>query len=700
MNTPFRELSEYVALPRVGALHAAPDGSRLVASVATLDAKRTGYTTSLWQVDPEGATPAFRLTRGARGEKMADFTPGGDLLFIAKRPSGEDDADTPASMWMLPASGGEPRVVATHPGGFTGVWVRGDAVVALAPTMPGSVTVSDDEKLRKVRKEQKVDAILHSSYPIRHWDADIGPDSPRLYAASLSELSVAEPGGEEPQLVWRDLTPDAAGALDRCELDVAPDGGFVVSTWRVVGARADQRTQLVRIDVATGERTVLADEPEVDFSVPVVSPDGSSVAFVRTPKSTAAEVTDSELWLMDSDGAGSRRIAESWDRWPHEIRWLPDSSGLVVSADEGGETPLFAVPLGGASPVRLTGEGAFTDLFVAPDGSRVFALRAAIAYPAEPVSVSLDGWADGRFAAGRAEVVALPAPGMRPKLPGRVENVSAVTPDGASVRGWLCLPAGASQENPAPLLLWVHGGPVMSWNAWSWRWNPWLMVERGYAVLLPDPALSTGYGRDFVQRGWGRWGAEPYTDLMAITDAVEGRPDIDETRTAAMGGSFGGYMANWIAGQTDRFRAIVTHASLWALEGFGRTTDHAYFWERELSPEFAEQFSPHRFVDRIVTPMLVIHGDRDYRVPIGEGLRLWFDLLNASGTPMDDDGETKHRFLYFPTENHWILTPQHAEVWYEVVLGFLAEHVLGQPSVRTPEALGLTRPAGDAVCSR
>ncbi len=238
-----------------------------------------------------------------------------------------------------------------------------------------------------------------------------------------------------------------------------------------------------------------------------------------------------------------------------------------------------------------------------------------------------------------------------------------------------------------PLLLWVHGGPLNSWNTWSWRWNPWLLVARGYAVLLPDPALSTGYGRDFVQRGWGRWGKEPFTDLMAITDAAETLPEIDAERTAVMGGSFGGYMANWIAGHTDRFRAIVTHASLWALDQFAPTTDAAWYWQREMTPEMAVENSPHLYVDSIVTPMLVIHGDKDYRVPIGEGLRLWYELLSESGLPADDDGTTVHRFLYFPSENHWVLSPQHTAIWYRTVEAFLSEHVLGRP-VDLPELLG------------
>ncbi|HSV37885.1 MAG TPA: alpha/beta fold hydrolase, partial [Nocardioidaceae bacterium] len=274
-------------------------------------------------------------------------------------------------------------------------------------------------------------------------------------------------------------------------------------------------------------------------------------------------------------------------------------------------------------------------------------------------------------------------PSPAPKLPGTLTEVESKGEDGSRIRAWLALPEGASAANPAPLLLWIHGGPLASWNAWSWRWNPWLAVAQGYAVLLPDPALSTGYGLDFIKRGWGAWGGAPYTDLLSITDAAETRDDIDQTRTAAMGGSFGGYMANWVAGHTDRFRCIVTHASLWALDQFGPTTDASWYWLREMTAEMAAANSPHLHVDSIRTPMLVIHGDKDYRVPIGEALRLWFELASRAE---HEDGELPHKFLYFPDENHWVLTPQHAKVWYQTVLAFLGHHVLGEEWA-TPELL-------------
>jgi dipeptidyl aminopeptidase/acylaminoacyl peptidase len=291
--------------------------------------------------------------------------------------------------------------------------------------------------------------------------------------------------------------------------------------------------------------------------------------------------------------------------------------------------------------------------------------------------VRLDARAPGQHPVG------LPGPAEPPALPGTLTEVTTTAADGTPLRAWLVLPDGAAPDAPAPLLLWIHGGPLNSWNSWQWRWNPWLMAAHGWAVLLPDPALSTGYGLEFVARGWGAWGAAPYTDLLAVTDAAVARPDVDAGRTAAMGGSFGGYMANWIAGHTDRFAAIITHASLWSLERFGPTTDSPWYWQREMTAEMTREHSPDRHAGAVRTPVLVIHGDRDHRVPIGEALALWWALVEGHD---GDPAELPHRFLYFPDENHWILAPGNAALWYATVRAFLDHHVLGRPW-ETPDLL-------------
>jgi dipeptidyl aminopeptidase/acylaminoacyl peptidase len=247
--------------------------------------------------------------------------------------------------------------------------------------------------------------------------------------------------------------------------------------------------------------------------------------------------------------------------------------------------------------------------------------------------------------------------------------------DGAEVRSWLVLPREASAAEPAPLLVWIHGGPFSSWYGWHWRWNPHLLTQRGYAVLLPDPRLSTGYGRAHAHAAWNDWATLPSADILAAADAAAARPDVDGTRSAAMGGSYGGYMSNWLAGHTDRFRAIVTHASLWSMDQMHGTTDYGPFMEREFGSPATEfetwmAQSPHRAAASIRTPVLAIHGERDRRVPPSEAIRLWTDLqLNG----------VESQLLLFPDENHWILKPQNVRLWYGTVFAFLDHHVLGRP---------------------
>lgn len=431
------------------------------------------------------------------------------------------------------------------------------------------------------------------------------------------------------------------------------------------------RLALVRIDRAGGERTTLVEEPGVDLDHPVIAPDCTAVAFTRETHSTPTSAPRITLCCMRF-GQDAVELAGEWDRWPSSVAWSADSSTLIVTADDGGRGPIFCVDPRSGAVARITDDDfTYTDVRPAPGGV-IYALRSSYAVPPHPVRIDPDG-----------TVTELPCFDA-PELPGTLTEVTATAADGTPIRSWLTLPEG---DEPAPLVLWIHGGPLGSWNSWHWRWNPWLLTAQGYAVLMPDPGLSTGYGQDFIARGWGAWGAEPYTDLMAATDAACAHPRIDASRTAAMGGSFGGYMANWIAGHTERFKAIVTHASLWALDQFGPTTDGAYWWAREMTPEMAQHNSPHRFVGDIATPMLVIHGDKDYRVPIGEALRLWYELLTHSRLPADENGDSPHRFLYYPTENHWVLSPQHAKIWYQVVVAFLAEHLRDEP-VQLPELLG------------
>ena len=660
------DFDAYLRLPRLSGLKVSPDGSRLVVTVGRPSPDGTKMHSSLWELDPAGDRRPRRLTRSAPGESSAAFARDGSILFTSSRPDPDrkpdDDEEDISGLWLLPPDGGEARLIVRPSGGVDAVVAAraADVVVYAASVFPGADAAGDRER-HAARKKAKVEALLFEGFPIRHWDSYHGPRERHLFAAPI-------PPDEDRITDPVDLTPDVGHGLIEQTFDVSPDGATVVAAAMRPDPVGRTDVGLVAIDRATGARRDLTPD-DAWYADPAISPDGRWVACARSEKDVTERVGDVTLWLVDLETGDGRDLTPDLDLWPQHPAWAPDGSAIYFTTDRRGAGAVHRFDLGSSETTLLADDGTFSDLAAAPDG-RVFALRSSYAEPPHPVALPA-----GRAGASRRirSFAELDADSLA-ELPGRVERMGATAGDGAEIGSWLVLPREAAADTPVPLVVFVHGGPVGSWNAWSWRWNPQLLAAKGFAVLLPDPAISTGYGHAFIQRGWGRWGAEPFTDVMAAVDAAIERPEIDAERTALMGGSFGGYMANWVAGSTDRFRAIVTHASLWDLRGFHGTTDYGPDWEREfgdpyVDPSRYEEWSPSRLLGNIRTPMLVIHGEQDLRVPISEALRLWTDLRRH---------QVPARFLYFPDEHHWVLKPQNARLWYETVWAFLAEHLRGE----------------------
>jgi dipeptidyl aminopeptidase/acylaminoacyl peptidase len=261
----------------------------------------------------------------------------------------------------------------------------------------------------------------------------------------------------------------------------------------------------------------------------------------------------------------------------------------------------------------------------------------------------------------------------------RMPSVESVTYPGAGgtpVQAWLIKPPGFDPGKKHPFLLAIHGGPQSAWkDAFSYRWNGALLAAQGYVVLMPNPRGSTGFGQKFTEEISRDWPGKCYEDLMLGVDWTISQGSIDTNRMAALGGSFGGYMVNWILGHTGRFKALVSHAGVYNLESMYGTTEELWFPEWDLGGTpwrnggDYEKFSPHRFAASFQTPTLVIHGELDFRVPVSEGMQL-FTALKRQGI--------KSRFLYFPDEGHWVLKPKNSRLWYDTVFTWLAEN-LGAP---------------------
>lgn len=654
------DLDSFLALPRLSRLLATPDG-RLVAHRALPDAEGTKFATTVVEVTDGGTRP---LAGPRPGLGVAAVTPAGDLLLTDRRPDPAakppKEGDEVAALWELPAAGGEPRYLAGTPAGIGTVRVARDAgtVVVTSAVYRSAESLDADREHAEARREAGATALWFDGYPVRHWDAHLAQRAPRLLALDRDSGTL------------RDLTGDVDWALREASLDITPDGTTVVSSWETPAGGGARHRDLVAIDVASGQRRTLVHDPDAEHGEVAVSPDGRYAAVCRYPLIDPSTPQTVELWLVPLDGGARRRLAPDFEHWPGGLTWAPDGTSLLFVADEAGRAPLWRLDVDDprAHPVRLSADGAFSDIAVTDDG--VYALRSRIGTPPEIVAVHED-------------VRVLHGVEPEQSWPGRVEEVTATAEDGTPLRAALVLPTAAgSGRQGRPLVVAVHGGPLGSWNGWHWRWQPQLFAARGYAVLLPDPALSTGYGPTMIKRGWDQWGGTPFTDVMSLTDAAVARDDVDAERTAIAGGSYGGYLTNWIVGHTDRFRAAVTHASLWDLQAFRGVTDDTVSWERwfgdpEGDAEHYRRWSPSTHAGAISTPTLVVHGEQDYRVPVGEGLALYTDLKRR---------DVPSALLYLPDENHWVMQPGNIRVWYESVLAWLDHHVLGEPW-RRPELL-------------
>ncbi|GAA2170910.1 prolyl oligopeptidase family serine peptidase [Agrococcus versicolor] len=661
----FTDIEGLLRIPRLTALAAGPDG-RLVAQIQQADEHGARMRSSLWELDATGEADARRLTWSEQGETAPRFARDGSLLFASARPdpTGEHDDDG-AAIWRLPARG-EAHVVASAPGGLTLVAVADDgSMLATTQVLVGG-SLDDDAERRTARSEAKRTTIWHTGMPIRYWDHELGDESTRL-------VLVSQDGD------LRELTPGADPvALTNASADLARDGSIVVTTWTTRAAGGETRTGIAAIDVSSGDRRMLLEPTAAHgWSSPRLSPDGARVAVTRGTTSTPTD-TSYDFLEIHAVAGGDAVAVDVGDLTIGGYAWVDDAR-LVVSGDLHSRGAVLLVDVATGAVRTLVDDAPHGALAPTADGTAVLALRDDVACPAAPVRIPLAG-------DGAVTPTPIRAPGGIGALPGRIEWVETDV-EGVRVGGWLCTPQDASASAPAPVMLWIHGGPHGSYNAWSWRWNPWLAVARGWAVLLPDPAMSTGYGHAGLNRGWPRLPDVVWRECETLLDDVLQRDTLDASRTALLGASFGGFMTNWIAGHSDRFGAIVTHAGLWALDQQHATTDAASHKVRvhghpDALPDWYRAYSPHHSASAIATPMLVTHGNRDYRVPVSEALRLWWDLVSGwQGTPES----MPHRFLQLTDENHWVLRPSNAVTWNETMLAFCAQHVLGAEPI--PDAL-------------
>jgi dipeptidyl aminopeptidase/acylaminoacyl peptidase len=659
------EVEDLFRFRRISDPQLSPDGRRIAFVVTDVRKAENALPSSIWLVPAEGGEPR-QLTRTARHDTHPRWSPDGRWIAF------ESDRDGSHQIWLIPLDGGESRrVTSLSTGAGQPVWSRDGRRLAFVSSVFAEYSakgyaVSDglNKSRLEAREKSKVKAHLETELLYRHWDAWTEGLRQHLFVMPMANGNPGEPYDATPG--DRDAVPTSDTFDGGDEFCFPPDGGALVHTAEPIPARTDAwstNLDILEEDFGTGKTIPLTTNPAAD-GLPRFSPDGKSLAY-RAQARPGLESDRWQAWVLDLSTGSRRSLTADLDLWIDELAWAPDGKTLYALVKEDkAESSIYALPLAGGAPSRFRLGGFAGDLRVSPDGATLYFTRDTLMAPGEIVRL--------KIGAGDPE----PVTHMNASLLGSLtmaapESVTLPGEGGTPIQMWIIKPPGFDPSKKYPLVLLVHGGPQGAWeNGWSYRWNPELWAAQGYVVAAPNPRGSVGFGQEFTDQVSRDWGGRVYLDLMACTDWLEKQPYVDGTRMAAAGASFGGYMMNWFQGHTTRFKALVTHDGTFNLDSMYGTTDELWFVERDggipwETPDF-DKFSPHRYAAAFKTPDLVIQGELDYRVPVGEGQQL-FTILQRKGIPS--------KFLSFPDEGHWVLKPQNSELWHRTVFDWLATYL-------------------------
>jgi dipeptidyl aminopeptidase/acylaminoacyl peptidase len=710
---------DMMKLKRVGEPVVSPDGKWVIFSVVDVNLEANAKTPHIWIVPTAGGQEreiiadqdADRPRWSPDGKRFAFLSTkeGGSQVWIADF---DGATGTAAAVHKLTS-------IATEAGGE--LWSPdGKHILFTSDVYPEcdgkpDAELACNEKKKKEAEDSKVKAIIFTSLLYRHWNAYKRGTRSHILAVRVMRPDEIIAGLAD--LRPHDLTPGdydapvfSLGGQD--DYAFSPDGQEICYTSnhdRVPAASTNNDLWIVPVnwgfevtpaDVLAKTKNITADNPASD-STPLYSPDGRYIAY-RAQQRPGYESDRFRLMLYDRKTGKKLNLTEDCDKWVGTFTWAPDSRQLFFVAEQQGASPIYGLNLtlksGEIAAYFISPElvaGFDDDLAVTPDGKTLFFTRMSIQEPNEIFMAPTDGsWMTGpsviscsssRPAEPTESCVRLVENGavevILGGVNGEVLTQVAMSPletfwfpgaHGDKVQGFLVKPPNFDPSKKYPVKFLIHGGPQGAWgDDWSYRWNaelfaaPTSSTGSGYVVIMINFHGSTGYGQKFIDAINGDWGGAPFEDLMKGLDYAEKTyPFIDKDRECALGASYGGYMINWILGHTDRFKCLVSHDGMFNAESAWGTTEELWFndWEFKGTPydnrAMYQKWSPHQYAKNFKTPTLVIHGQRDYRLDVSEGLQL-FTTLQMEGVPS--------KMLYFPDEGHWVLKPQDSQLWYKTV---------------------------------
>ena len=640
--------TEMMKLQRLADPRVSPDGSQVVYAATAVDLAGGKRDTDLWLAPVSGGTPPRRLTTNPASDSRGRWSPDGrQIAFLSTRDGG-------SQVWVLDLAGGEPRKVTSLATGVDAFdWVDAKRLLLVAEVFPDCAADDACNAKRLAEADKPSSARVYDELFVRHWDTWEDGRRNHLLVVPVAGGAALDltPGGD-------DAPPFSLGGEDWA---VSPDGQEVCFSRKDARGEAWSTNADVFVVPSAGGAAKRVSEAAGYDGGCGYSPDGSLLAW-RAQLRAGYEADRWRLEAMNRATGAKRTLTESFDRSVESFAFSPDSRTIYFTAEDAGRSVVFSVPSAGGPVATVLGGGTFGDLSVLPDGRTLVGTQVALTHPAEIVRFGADG--KGLARVTRVNDAFLAGFGLR-----SAESVNYTGAAGKSVQAWLVKPPDFDPAKKYPLLVLVHGGPQGAWtDGWTYRWNAQVFASAGYVVFMPNPRGSIGWGQEFTDDINRDWGGRAYEDVMKGTDFAEALPYVDRGRTAAAGASYGGYMINWIAGQTDRFKALVSHDGVFDIVSMYGSTEELWFPEWEFggpywaNPEGYARFNPRDFVKGFKTPTLVVHGAKDYRVPVEQGLAM-FTALRRQGVPA--------RLVVFPDENHWVLKPANSVRWYDEVVGWL-----------------------------
>jgi len=646
------------AMERAGAPALSPDGKQVVFTINRISVEENTGDSDLWLVPTDGSAPPRRLTWNPGADGGPAWSPDGKrIAFVSKR------GEAPPQLYVMTLDGGEAQPVTKLPVAVQGPkWFPdGKRLAFVASTWPD---LNGDwpavQKRLDENKADKIQAKIADTRLLRFWD-EYRTDG-RFHHVFSVDLATSE---------VKDLTPGLARTMDFLSpeegWDLSPEGDEIA--YGVNNTEPPYHTinfdvfiQKIGSEGNNSPRNVTEDNPAHDM-VPRYSPDGRWIVYGRNRRPDI-DPDFGRLARYDRRSGETRILADDWDTQADSWTFTPGGKTLVFHAQEKGRVHLYSLPVEGGAPKLLAKGGTTGGVDVA--GNRIVFTRQSLLAPANVFTMTLDAVGEPR------RLTTLNAERLAEIDFGSVSEATFQGAGGDPVHMHLVFPPGFDPKRKWPLVNMIHGGPHgASLDDFHYRWNGALLASHGYVVSMVNFHGSTGYGQAFAESILGNHADKPFEDMMKATDWLIAQGYVDDKRMAAAGGSYGGYLVAWLLGHTDRFAALVNHAGVYDLMGqfasddaYGRPNNYGSApW---IDPARIDLYSPSRYAKNFKTPTLILHGERDYRVPVTQGINL-YGVLQGKGVPA--------RIVIFPDENHWVLKPQSGLLWWKEVFGWLGKYL-------------------------